>query len=138
MAREGLFNILRNRLDFENCRILDLFSGVERDRFHCAAIRKNFELLEIRSIRLIETDAFNFLKKEVHPFDFIFADPPYNHPHLPELPSLVIGKNRLLADGFFVLEHGPDKSFKDYPGFTEERNYGKVGVVLTRFNFYFC
>jgi 16S rRNA (guanine(966)-N(2))-methyltransferase RsmD len=144
MAREGLFNILRNRLDFEDCRVLDLFSGtgiisyefaslgcrditcVERDRFHCAAIRKNFELLEIQSIRLIETDAFNFLKKEVHPFDFIFADPPYNHPQITDLPSLVIGKNRLISDGLFVLEHGPDKSFKNFPGFTEERNYGKV------------
>jgi 16S rRNA (guanine966-N2)-methyltransferase len=144
MAREGLFNILRNRLDFENSRVLDLFSGtgiisyefasmgcrditsVERDRFHCASIRKNFELLDIQSIRLIETDAFHFLKKEVHPFDLIFADPPYNHPLISTLPSLVIGKNRLAADGIFILEHGPDKSFKEEPGFTEERNYGKV------------
>ncbi len=143
-AREGLFNILRNRLDFENSRVLDLFSGtgiisfefaslgcrditcVERDRFHCSAIRKNFELLDISTIRLIETDAFNFLKKEVHPFDFIFADPPYDHALLITLPSLIIGKNKLLPDGFFVLEHGPDKSFTDFPGFTEVRKYGKV------------
>lgn len=144
MAREGLFNILRNRLDFEDCRVLDLFSGtgiisyefaslgcrditcVERDRFHCSAIRKNFDFLDIHSIRLIETDAFNFLKKDAHPFDFIFADPPYNHPLITDLPSMIIGKNRLIPDGFFVLEHGPDKSFIDFPGFTEERNYGKV------------
>lgn len=144
MAREGLFNILRNRLDFEECRVLDLFAGtgiisyefaslgcrdittVERDRFHCSAIRKNFEHLDITSIRLIETDAFKFLKKEAHPFDFIFADPPYNHPLLTELPLMIIGKNKLLEEGFFVLEHGPDKSFKDFPGFTGERKYGKV------------
>ena len=143
-AREGLFNILRNRLDFENSRVLDLFSGtgiigfefaslgcrditcVERDRFHCAAIRKNFDLLDINTIRLIETDAFNFLKKEVHPFDLIFADPPYDHPLLITLPSMIIVKNRLLADGIFILEHGPDKSFTDFPGFTEVRKYGKV------------
>lgn len=144
MAREGLFNILRNRLDFEDCRVLDLFAGtgiisfefaslgcrditcVERDRFHCSSIRKNFDLLDITAIRLIETDAFHFLKKEVHPFDFIFADPPYNHPLITDLPSMVLGKKRLTPDGFFVLEHGPDKSFKEYPGFMEERNYGKV------------
>ncbi len=144
MAREGLINILRNRLDFEDCRVLDLFSGtgiisfefaslgcrditsVERDRFHCAAIRKNFELLDIDSIRLIETDAFNFLKKEVHPFDFIFADPPYDHHLLASLPSLIIGKNRLRPEGLFVLEHGPDRSFVNVPGFSEERKYGKV------------
>jgi len=150
MAREGLFNILRNRLDFENCRALDLFAGtgiisyefasvgcrditcVERDRFHCAAIRKNFELLDIDSIRLIETDAFHFLKKEVHPFDFIFADPPYNHPLITTIPSLIIGMGKLNPDGLFVLEHGPDKSFKDFPGFTEERNYGKVHFSFFR------
>lgn len=150
MAREGLFNILRNRIDFENCRVLDLFSGtgiisyefaslgcrditcVERDRFHCASIRKNIELLDIVSMRLIETDAFNFLKKEVHPFDFIFADPPYNHHLIKDLPIMIIGKNRLNPDGFFVLEHGPDLSFTDFPAFFEERNYGKVHFSFFR------
>ena len=27
MAREGLFNILNNRIDFEETRVLDLFAG---------------------------------------------------------------------------------------------------------------
>ncbi len=144
MAREGLFNILRNRMDFESSRVLDLFAGtgiisfefaslecpdittVERDRIHCAAIRKNLELLDIRSIRLVETDAFNFLRKEMHPFDFIFADPPYDHPLLETIPSLVIGKGKLRPDGFLILEHGPEKNFARHPGFFEERHYGKV------------
>jgi len=143
-ARESLFNILRNRLDFEDCRVLDLFSGtgsisyefaslgcrditcVERDRIHCAAIRKNIEILDIQTIRLIETDVFNFLKKGVHPFDAIFADPPYDHPQLTHLPSLIIGQHKLAPDGVFILEHGPSVSFKEYPGFVEMRQYGKV------------
>jgi 16S rRNA (guanine966-N2)-methyltransferase len=144
MAREGLINILRNRLDFEESRVLDLFAGtgiisyefaslgcrdittVERDRIHCAAIRKNLELLDIQSIRLVETDAFNFLRKEMHPFDFIFADPPYDHSLLETIPALITGKGKLRPDGLFILEHGPDRSFARFPGFTEERNYGKV------------
>ena len=150
MARLGLFNILRNRIDFEESRVLDLFAGtaiisfefaslgclditcVERDRIHCAAIRKNLDMLDITSVRLIETDVFNFLKKPMHPFDIIFADPPYNHSQLVNLPALVVGTGKLAPDGLFVLEHGPDQSFRDYPGFTEERLYGKVHFSFFR------
>jgi 16S rRNA (guanine(966)-N(2))-methyltransferase RsmD len=150
MARLGLFNILRNRIDFEECRVLDLFSGtgiisfefaslgcrditcVERDRIHCSAIRKNLDLLDISSVRLVETDAFNFLKKGMHPFDVIFADPPYDHPLLDKLPGLIIGTGKLTGDGFFVLEHGPDRNFTEVHGFTEVRLYGKVHFSFFR------
>ena len=150
IAREGLFNILRNRIDFESTRVLDLFSGtgiisfefaslgspeivaVEKDRIHCAAIRRNMELLGIKTMKIIEGDVFHFLMRSPQPFDVIFADPPYDHPLVSKLPELVLGHQWLLPEGFFVLEHGPDKSFSGTSGYFEERKYGKVHFSFFR------
>jgi 16S rRNA (guanine966-N2)-methyltransferase len=150
MAREGLFNILNNRIEFENCRVLDLFAGtgiigfefvsrgcrdvtaVERDHVHCAAIRQNIAHLEVTGLHLIEADVFKFLKRQASPFDIIFADPPYDHPRLGQVPGLIIGQGLLKPGGFLVLEHGPGNSFAQYPGFFEERHYGKVHFSFFR------
>lgn len=144
MARVALFNILRNRIDFESVRVLDLFSGtgsisfefaslgcpyilaVEWDRVHCEAIRNNLKLLDIHTIQLYQTDVFSFLSRNQDSFDLIFADPPYDHKHLEELPGLVFSSPLLRESGLFILEHGPDRSFNDHPKWKETRVYGKV------------
>ncbi|MFH0762102.1 MAG: RsmD family RNA methyltransferase [Bacteroidota bacterium] len=144
MAREALFNILRNRIDFESVRVLDLFSGtgsisyefaslgcpyilaVEWDRFHCEAIRKNLKLLDIQTIQLFQTDVFSFLTRSRDSFDLIFADPPYDHKHLADLPELIFEGSLLKPEGMFILEHGPDLSFADHEKWKETRIYGKV------------
>lgn len=144
VAREALFNILRNRIDFESVRVLDLFSGtgsisyefaslgcpyilaVEWDRFHCEAIRKNLKLLDIRTVQLYQTDVFSFLSRNQNSFDLIFADPPYDHKHLADLPELIFASPLLKPEGLFILEHGPDQSFADHPKWKETRVYGKV------------
>jgi 16S rRNA (guanine(966)-N(2))-methyltransferase RsmD len=144
VAREALFNILRNRIDFESVRVLDLFSGtgsisyefaslgcpyilaVEWDRFHCEAIRKNLKLLDIRTIQLFQTDVFLFLMRSRDSFDLIFADPPYDHKRLADLPELIFASSILKPDGVFILEHGPDLSFSDHIRWKETRVYGKV------------
>ncbi len=144
MAREALFNILRNRIDFESVHVLDLFSGtgsisyefaslgspyilaVEWDRFHCEAIRDNIKLLGIQTIKLYQTDVFSFLSRNQESFDVIFADPPYEHKHLTDLPGLVFASPLLKPEGLFILEHGPHHSFTHHPKWKETRVYGKV------------
>jgi 16S rRNA (guanine(966)-N(2))-methyltransferase RsmD len=150
MAREALFNILRNRIDFESVHVLDLFSGtgsisyefaslgtpnilaIERDRIHCEAIRKNIKLFDIQSIQLFQTDVFSFLSRSRDSFDLIFADPPYDHKRLAELPQLILSSSLLKPGGQFILEHGPGLSFSDHPKYHETRVYGKV-----HFTFFF-
>lgn len=149
-AREALFNILRNRVDFESVRVLDLFSGtgsisfefaslgspditaVEWNRYLAEALRKNLSLLGITTVRLVQTDAFRFLSRPSEPYDLIFADPPFEHRQISELPSIILNSNLLAPDGMLILEHGPSIGFEAQPGWTETRRYGKVHFSFFR------
>ncbi len=144
LARSALFNILRNRIDFEAVSALDLFSGtgsisyefaslgcprilaVERDRMHCETIRKNIRSLEIESIRLMQADVFLFLRRNRESFDVVFADPPFDMPGMSELPGLLLRNPPVKPDGFVILEHGPGIRFDEYENWLETRVYGKV------------
>lgn len=143
-AREGLFNILANRIDFENSTVLDLFSGtgsisyefssrgaasvhlVEKDMKHIAGINRIIKDIGFENIRPIHIDVRTYLKTCQIKYDVVFADPPYDLPWLTHLPELVIDADIINPDGFFVLEHPRDISFSDKPGFFEHRHYGGV------------
>lgn len=143
-AKENLFNILANRIDFEEATALDLFSGtgsisiellsrgcqrvvsVEKDPEHYAFISKVMETVKTDKSLIIKGDVFKYLERCQEQFDFIFADPPYQLDELPLLPEIVLGRNILKTDGIFVLEHGSKHDFKDNPKFVEMREYGSV------------
>ena len=143
-AKENLFNILANRIDFEEATALDLFSGtgsisiellsrgcqrvvsVEKEPEHYAFISKVMETVRTDKSLIVKGDVFKYLERCQEQFDFIFADPPYQLEELPLLPEIVLGRNILKADGIFVLEHGSKHDFKDNPRFVEMREYGSV------------
>src|SRR5690242_16437077 len=142
IAKEGLFNILQNRIDFEEIKTLDLFGGtgsisyelasrgaadltiIEKDVQMHAFIKKNVEMLGIENCRLLKMDVFNFLALCNEQFDFIFAGPPYALGTIDELPKIIVAKKLIAADGFFVLEHTPRNNFEKFEGFSFQRNYG--------------
>lgn len=151
VAKESLFNILNNRMDFEGIQALDLFGGTGSISFEllsrgaekvcCVELghqQQQFilkvagELKIGRELQLIRGDVFKYLKSQSAIastdglFDFIFADPPYALPSLPELPGAILSSNILKQDGFFVLEHGKDQDFSGVKGFCEMRVYGAV------------
>ena len=143
-AREGLFNILNNRVDFEGLDVLDLFSGtgsisyefasrgvaavhlVEKDMRHVNGIKKMLRELELENTKVIHIDVRTFLKACSVKYDLVFADPPYELPWLKELPDLVTQAGVIKDDGFFILEHPRDLSFTGHKLFFEHRNYGGV------------
>jgi 16S rRNA (guanine(966)-N(2))-methyltransferase RsmD len=143
-AREGLFNILNNRVDFESINVLDLFSGtgsisyefasrgaatvhlVETDLRHIAGIKKILKELDLQNVRPIHIDVRAYLKTCTAKYDIVFADPPYELTWLRELPDLVTQSGVIKADGFFILEHPRDSSFSGHRLFFEHRNYGGV------------
>src|SRR6476620_10362111 len=142
IAKEGLFNILQNQLDFEGLKTLDLFGGtgsisyelasrgaadltiVEKDSQMNAFIKKKLETFGVKNYRLLKIDVFNFLSSCNEQFDFIFAGPPYALGTIDELPKIIVSKNLIAADGFFVLEHTPRNSYESFTGFSFVRNYG--------------
>ena len=143
-ARESLFNILNNRIDFEDVTVLDLFSGtgiisyefasrgarevhlVEMDMRHISGIRRTIKDMGITNIKTIRIDVRAYLKTCSVSYDVIFADPPYELSWLKEIPDLVIGSGIMKEDGFFILEHPRDMTFNSHNLFFEHRNYGGV------------
>jgi 16S rRNA (guanine(966)-N(2))-methyltransferase RsmD len=144
-AKENLFNVLTNLIDFEECaNVLDLFAGtgnislefvsrgcsrvisVERDPSHHAFIYKVKEQLSETGWIPLRSDVFRYIEKCHDTFDLIFADPPYALTRLAELPDLILGKGMLSEGGMLILEHGKDHSFTEHPKFVQERVYGSV------------
>ncbi len=143
-AREALFNILTNHFDFENSKFLDLFSGTGSISYEMVSrgcseidlvdinpevirfIEKTATKMSFIGIHTVRMDVFRFIPICRKKYDIIFADPPYDLRRIKELPELILGHNLLLDTGWFILEHGKDHSFKDYPGFFDERHYGSV------------
>jgi 16S rRNA (guanine(966)-N(2))-methyltransferase RsmD len=143
-AKEGLFNVLGNYFEFEELDVLDLFSGtgsityefasrgavsvvaVESDAMHFRFIRSSCRMLGLDQVTVLHKDVFRYLNLQVQSFDIIFADPPFNHPRLTDLPELVLSGRILNSGGLFILEHPENFSFTAFPGFRETRKYGRV------------
>lgn len=142
IAKEGLFNILQNNIDFHGLKTLDLFGGtgsisyelfsrgatdltiVEKDPAMFAFIQKTAIALHIDDLKCMKMDVFNFLEQCTEQYDFIFAGPPYALTTIDELPKIIVEKNILKQDGWFVLEHTPRNNYSNYEKFVQQRNYG--------------
>ena len=152
-AKENIFNVLIQYVDFDGAQALDLFAGtgsislellsrgcqqvvsVELDRDHHRFITECLKKLNLSSQQdgtclPIRGDVFRFLKNCRQQFDFIFADPPYVLESIPTLPDIVFEKGLLKEDGIFVLEHGKNHDFSGHPHFVEHRSYGSVNFSL--------
>lgn len=141
MAKEGLFNILENLIDFEEVRVLDLFAGtgnlsyefasrgcpditaVDRFRDCTKYISKIAEQLQF-PIRAITEDAVRFVQKNPAKWDVIVADPPYEFEGHQTIVEAALG--RLAEGGILVLEHGSETDLSDLSEFFDLRRYGSV------------
>lgn len=144
-AKENLFNVLSNYLDFEdNIHALDLFAGtgsislelvsrgcdqvisIEKDRDHHAFICKVMNEVKTDKCISIRGDVFKYIQSCHNQFDFIFADPPYELKDLETIPGLIFEHELLKEEGLFVLEHGKKNNFETHLHFIERRVYGSV------------
>ena len=147
-AKENIFNVLMQYVDFEDAQALDLFSGtgsislelvsrgcrqvvsVELDRDHHRFIQECLKKLNTDKCVPIRGDVFRFLKSCKQQYDFIFADPPYALKELPQIPDIIFERQLLTEEGLFVLEHGKDYDFSQHKNFLEHRSYGSVNFSL--------
>lgn len=142
-AKESLFNVLQNQIDFEEVKVLDLFAGtgsmsyefISRGCTNVTMVELNFKHLQfIKSVlkdlnevaKVYRSDVFRYLENERGKFDLIFADPPYDHPNFKEVVPLVLRRNLLTETGTFIIEHPKNFDFSKYPELVEVRRYGSV------------
>ncbi len=149
-AKENLFNVVRQYIDFDGATTLDLFSGtgsislellsrgcqqvisVEADRDHHRFIMQCLQKINASNCVPIRGDVFRFLRSCKMNFDFIFADPPYKLEKLDTIPDEIFNRQLLKEGGLFVLEHGKEYDFSQNPHFTEHRSYGSVNFSFFR------
>lgn len=144
IAREGLFNILANRYDFESLTVADLFGGtgaisyefasrgakeiycVEMHALHFKFIKETAREFGFDNIKIFRNDALNAIGKlPKNHFDIVFADPPFDMNGKEELIIKILNSG-ILNDGTLIFEHGERENFQHVPGFYDMRKYGKV------------
>ena len=143
-AKENLFNILQNLVDFEQCDVLDLFAGtgsisyefasrgansvtsVEINAVHHNFIRTTAKSLGAENIYAVKANVFLYLKSCPKSFDIIFSDAPYDLEDLEQVVGLVLDSNILKEDGIFIFEHSDKFNFERHPLFWQSRSYGSV------------
>ena len=142
IAKEGLFNILQNNLEFDELKVLDLFGGtgcisyelasrgapditiVEKDTKMYDFIKKTSAELAFENFNVVKSDVFRFIETTNQQYNFIFAGPPYALATIDDLPLKIFEKQILNPKGWFVLEHTPRNNYKKFAHYKTERNYG--------------
>ncbi len=143
-AKENLFNVLTNLVDFEECDVLDLFSGtgsisyefasrgarsvtsVEINAVHYNFIRQTASQLGIDNLHPVKANVFLYLKSCTKQFDIIFSDAPYDLEGSEEVIRDVFDRNLLRPDGLLIFEHSKKMDFSHYNEFWQLRSYGSV------------
>ena len=147
-AKEALFNILENRYDLNEKKILDLFSGTGNISFEFSSrystsitsVDKNIKCINFIekisneyqfNIKTIQSDSLRFVRTTQDKFDIIFADPPYNFLNYQKLKNLIIEKKLIKENGCLIIEHDKNTSFEGEN--IELRKYGTVHFSIFLF-----
>ncbi len=147
-ARENIFNILENMVDFDDLDALDLFAGtgaisfeflsrgcrsvtaIEKAATQYNFIRKVAQQLNCKNLQLVRGDALKYIETTLAKYDLIFADPPYDLPDFEKIPELILGSQMLKPGTIIVVEHSKKHDFSHLPGFSDHRAYGSVNFSI--------
>jgi len=142
LAKEALFNILLNKIEFEGIKVLDLFSGTgnislefaSRGASEVVSVDRSVQCIhylndtsrqhKLTQIKTFKADVLKYLQIETEQYDVIFADPPYDLNQIPEIPKIIFDKNLLLPGGLLIVEHQSLQNLSSHPAFVEHRKYG--------------
>ncbi len=144
-SKEALYNILQNRLNFDEIRFLDLFGGsgnhcyemISRGAIHATYVDKfggcvsfvktMLEKLKISDkVSIVKMDVFKYIASTNQTYNLIFAGPPYALKTIGTIPDKIMTANILEPNGLLILEHNPRIRFDDHEYLEEVRNYGQT------------
>lgn len=145
-AKEGLFNVLENRVDLEDMDVLDLCAGtgnisfefVSRGAKHLLAIDSHPRCIQylkgnIRDLKIeaqmqaYKSDCVVYCRNAQNvQYDLIFTDPPFHLNFHEELIRTIFDKKLLKPGGLLIVEHGKQTNLEALPQFSFSRNFGNV------------
>ena len=143
-AKENLFNVLNNIVDYEQLDVLDLFAGtgsisyefasrgvrsvtsVEINAVHYNFIKQTFKLLGCENAYAVKANAFLYVQSCRKSFDVIFSDAPYDLEGSERIIDMVLDGGLLNEGGILIFEHSGRKDFSSRKEFWQSRSYGSV------------
>ena len=151
-AKENLFNVLGNLVDFEQCDVLDLFAGtgqlgieaLSRGAKHAVfvdaaskaveAVRANLKHCKLSDqAKIAQMDAASFLKSTTTRFDIVFLDPPYQQKIIDAVLPMVVGQ--MAPQGIILCETERNEQLPESAGDYEIAKtyfYGKAKITAYR------
>ena len=143
-AKENLFNVLNNLIDYGQTDVLDLFAGtgsisyefasrgvrsvtsVEINAVHYNFIRQTFKQLGCENAYAVKANAFLYVRSCRKCFDLIFSDAPYDLEGSERIIDMILEGGLLREGGLLIFEHSGRKDFTSVQGFWQSRSYGSV------------
>lgn len=123
-AKQTIFDILTNRIEFDGLQVLDLFAGtgslgleaisrgaasvtfVDNARDSQTLLQKNVAALHCEDrCSMYQADVFWYLKNTQSRYDLVFADPPYRLERIGTIPTALHDSGVLKEGAFVVMEH---------------------------------
>ncbi|MDT7044007.1 16S rRNA (guanine(966)-N(2))-methyltransferase RsmD [Candidatus Nitronereus thalassa] len=154
-VKEALFSIIAERLT--NANVLDLYAGtgalglealsrgarkvifVENQPTSIQILRENIALCELmHNSTIIDQDVTEYLsadfpRRDDHPFDLVFADPPYEVSDLEPLLKKLDTCDKLASHGLVVVEHFKKTSLPVTTGRLHQTRQARYGDTILTF-----
>lgn len=145
-VKETLFNWLMFQINDKNC--LDLFSGsgslgfealsrgakkvtmIEKEKKVYENLENSSKLLKDENIKIINTDALDFLKSTQESFDLIFLDPPFRKGILNEVFALLTPN--IIPNNSLVYVEQEKENQSEPPSHFKLLKEGSAGQVIFR------
>jgi len=139
-VRETLFNLLNNRIDFENRKVLDIYAGSGSLGLECLSrgaseihfVERNFQIYKnlqenINSLNAAENckiykmEAVKYSQMfENLDYDLIIADPPFFKDDIYKVVENLVINKYFAEDGFMIIERSIQTKEKDINNFKVE------------------
>jgi 16S rRNA (guanine(966)-N(2))-methyltransferase RsmD len=136
-AKQTIFDILTNRIDFDGLEVLDLFAGsgslgleaisrgaksvtfIDKSMKSLTVLEKNVAALKCEAqCSVYQADVFWYLKNMKRTYNLVFADPPYKLENIGVLPNAIYDSGIVQNGSYVVMEHSRESVIE-----LDERKY---------------
>jgi 16S rRNA (guanine966-N2)-methyltransferase len=152
-AKQTIFDILTNRLDFNGIDVLDLFAGsgslgleaisrgarsavfVDKAQQSLRVLESNIDTLGCNEQCTAYTaDVFWFLKNTNRSFDLVFVDPPYRLERIEALPNAIFDSPVVKEGTHVVMEHSKESQvhLSDSIYDITRKSFGQTTVLILK------